>query len=140
MPFPYRGADRLGGEELGSPGGSELRIHLPGRRRRRLGFDPGVGKIPWRSSWQPTPAFSPEESHGQRSLMGCGPQGHREADLTEVTEHARLQGTIYRKQTVQGSVTTVPDRGGPEVRYGNTKQRETERSREASQRRCHLII
>ena len=100
MPFPYGGTDRLGGEELGFPGGSELRIHLPCRRCRRLGFDPWVGKIPWRSSWQPTPVFSPEESHGQRSLMGCDPQGHREAGLTEVTEHTRLQGTIYRKQTL----------------------------------------
>ena len=34
------------------------------------GFDPWVGKIPWRRDWQPTPVFLPEESHGQRSLVG----------------------------------------------------------------------
>ena len=28
------------------------------------------------------------------------------------------------------SVTAVPDRGGPEVHYGNTEQRETEGTRE----------
>ena len=30
-----------------------------------------VGKIPWRRTWQPIPAFLPGESHGQRSLAGC---------------------------------------------------------------------
>ena len=27
------------------------------RSRRRHGFDPWVGKIPWRGKWQPTPVF-----------------------------------------------------------------------------------
>ena len=27
-----------------------------------LGFDPWVGKIPWRRKWQPTPVFLPGES------------------------------------------------------------------------------
>jgi len=30
-------------------------------------------KIPWRRAWQPIPEFLPGESHGQRSLTGCGP-------------------------------------------------------------------
>ena len=29
-----------------------------------LGFDPWVGKIPWRKEWLPTPVFWPGESHG----------------------------------------------------------------------------
>ena len=37
---------------------------------RRPGFDPWVGKIPWRRKWQPTPIFLPGESQGQRSLGG----------------------------------------------------------------------
>ena len=40
------------------------------RRHRRHGFNPWVGKIPWRRKWQPTPVFLPGESHGQRSLVG----------------------------------------------------------------------
>ena len=32
------------------------------------GFDPWVGKIPWRRKWQPTPVLLPGKSHGQRSL------------------------------------------------------------------------
>ena len=42
---------------------------------RRPGFDPWVGKIPWRRAWQPTPVFLPGESRGQRSLGGYGPWG-----------------------------------------------------------------
>ena len=52
------------------------------RRRRRHGFDHWVGEIPWRRKWQPTPVLLPGESHGQRSLVGCGPRGHR-VDLAE---------------------------------------------------------
>ena len=37
------------------------------------------------SKWQPTPAFLPGESHGQRSLVGYSPRGHKESDTTEWT-------------------------------------------------------
>ena len=37
---------------------------------RRPGFDPWVGKIPWRREWLPTPVFLLGEVHGQRSLAG----------------------------------------------------------------------
>ena len=37
---------------------------------RRCVFNPWAGKIPWRREWQPTPVFLPEESLGQRSLVG----------------------------------------------------------------------
>ena len=43
------------------------------RRCKRCGFDPWVGKIPWRRAWQPTPVFLPGESYGQRSLGGYSP-------------------------------------------------------------------
>ena len=42
-----------------------------------LGLDPWVQKIPWRKEWQPTPVFLPGESHGQRSLAGYSPWGHK---------------------------------------------------------------
>ena len=42
---------------------------------KRYGFNPWVGKIPWRRKWQPTPVFLPGKSHGQRSLVGCSPRG-----------------------------------------------------------------
>ena len=49
----------------------------------RPGFDPWVGKIPWRRAWQPTPVFLPRESHGQRNLENYSPWGHKESDMTE---------------------------------------------------------
>ena len=57
-------------------------------RHNRHGFDPWFGTIPCRRAQQPTPGFLPGESHGQRSLAGCSPQGHTELDTTEVTQHA----------------------------------------------------
>ena len=47
------------------------------------GFHPWVRKVPWRRAWQPTPVFLPGESHGQRSLTGYSPWGHKESDTTE---------------------------------------------------------
>ena len=40
---------------------------------RRHRFNPWVGKIPWRSKWQPIPVFLPGKSHGQQSLAGYSP-------------------------------------------------------------------
>ena len=37
----------------------------------------------WRREWHPTPVFLPGESHGQRSLAGYSPWGHKESDTTE---------------------------------------------------------
>jgi len=45
--------------------------------------DPWVGRIPWRREWLPTPVFLPREFHGQRSLAGYSPWGHKESDVTE---------------------------------------------------------
>ena len=50
------------------------------------GLIPEVRKIPWRRKWQPTPVFLHGKSHGQRSLVGYSPWGHKELDTTE---HAR---------------------------------------------------
>ena len=55
---------------------SWLRIFL---QCRRLRFDPWLGKISWRKKWQPTPVFLPGKCHGQRSLEGYSPRGHKES-------------------------------------------------------------
>ena len=67
----------------GGPSGKEPTCQC--MRCKRLGFVPWVGKIPQRKAWQPTPIFLPGESHEQRSLVGCSPQGRKESDTTEVT-------------------------------------------------------
>ena len=54
-----------------------------GLQGRRPGFDPWVGRIPWRRAWQPTPVFLPGECHAQRSLVGYSPWGRKELNMTE---------------------------------------------------------
>ena len=63
----------------GFPGGtSGKELACQCRRHKRCGFDPLVGKIPWRRAQQPIPGFLPGESHGQRSLVGYNPWGCKE--------------------------------------------------------------
>ena len=50
---------------------------------QETGFDPVVGKFPWKRAWQPTAVFLPGKSHGQRGLAGYSPWGHKESDTTE---------------------------------------------------------
>ena len=45
---------------------------------RRHGFNPWVGKIPWRRKWQPTPIFLPG-----KSLVGYSQWGRKDLDTTE---------------------------------------------------------
>ena len=61
--------------------------------RKRHRFDPWVGKILWRRARQPAPVFLPEESHGQRTLAGYSPKGHKESNKTEVTLHMHIYYT-----------------------------------------------
>ena len=58
-----------------------------------VGSIPGSGRSPWRRKWQPTPAFSPGESHGQRSLAGYSPWGHKESDTTEQLNKNKKQSS-----------------------------------------------
>ena len=41
-------------------------------------------------AWQHTPAFLHGEFHGQRSLAGYSPWGHKESDMSEVTYNAEV--------------------------------------------------
>ena len=54
---------------------------------RRRGFNPWIGRSPCKRAWQPAPVFLPGKSHGQRSLAGYRPWGHKESDMAEVTEN-----------------------------------------------------
>ena len=75
--------DLAQGYREGFPGGvSGKEPTCQYRRYKRCGFDPWVGKIPWRRAWQPPPVFVPGKSHG---LAGYSPWGHKESDTTKVT-------------------------------------------------------
>ena len=63
----------------GGSSGKELACQC--KRHNRHRFDLWVGKIPWKWAWQPTPVLLTRESHGQRSLVGYSPQGHKELDM-----------------------------------------------------------
>ena len=49
----------------------------------RDGFIPGLGRAPAGANGQPTAVFMPGKSHGQESLVGYSPWGHKESDTTE---------------------------------------------------------
>ena len=67
------------------------------RRHKRHWFDPWVRKIPWRRKWQPTPVFLPGESHGQRSLAGYSPRGHKESGTNDwATNYTRTLERVNR--------------------------------------------
>ena len=64
---------------------------------RRPGFDSGVGEIPWRRRWQPTPVLLPGKSHGQRSLVGYSPWGcGKESGMTEwLSTHVHVHACAH---------------------------------------------
>ena len=71
-----------------------------GQKMQETEFDPWVEKIPCSRTLQPTPVFFLGKSLGQRSLVGYGPWGHKELDMTEVTKHTLF--TIL-KETISHS-------------------------------------
>ena len=74
------------------------------RRRKRCRFNPWVGKIPWRRKWQPTPVFLPGKCHGQRSLAGYSPRGHKESDMTEHSRRHRPWDVMYMINIINTAV------------------------------------
>ena len=85
-------------------------ISCQDRRRKRHGFDPWVGKTPWKKKWQFATMFLPAESHGHRSLVDYSPCGLRESDMPEHTcTHTHTQWKItkyplFKKQNFLGKI------------------------------------
>ena len=76
----------------------------------RHNFNPSVGKISWRRSWQPTPVFLPGESPGQRSLEGYIPSRHNEPDMTEWFSMYACR-VVYKWFSCQSSIFTANSKG-----------------------------
>jgi len=76
------------------------------RRGRRPGFYPLIRKIPWRRKWQPTPVFLRGKSHGQRTLAGYGPWGHKRVGrgLSTKQQQQVENHKVMKKVTVSSSV------------------------------------
>ena len=62
-----------------------------------------IGSLGWedplKKKWQSTPVFLPGKSHGQRSLVGYNPQGHKKVRQDLVTKPPPL--TPEAKNKVQ---------------------------------------
>ena len=69
--------------------------------------------------WQPTPVRLPGKSHGQRSLGGFSPWGHKESDKTERLHFPFLfpgslsftdaVNTLSLSETKQRKAVKIPD-------------------------------
>ena len=102
-------------------------------------FDPWVRKIPWRRTWQPTPVFLPGESHGQRSLAGYSPWGHKESDTTEQLSTAQhsvcIVGLVFcRAHCSKGLFLYVTDSAKPFIQSPSRSPREWAQK---TQLECH---
>ena len=81
--FVYKAKDRLGGSLV-----AQIVKNLPAMQETWV-WSSWVRKITGRSKWLPTPVFLPGESHGQRSLLGYSPWGHKESDMIEQLTHTQ---------------------------------------------------
>ena len=78
---------------MGLPGGSDGKESIC--NAGDTGWAPGLGRFPWRRKWQPTPVFLPMNPHGQRSLVGYSPKGHKELDMIEQCgTHAHTENSV----------------------------------------------
>ena len=103
---------------------------LPMQETEEMWIQSWVRKIPWRRKWQPAPVFLPEESHGQRSLVGYGPWGHKESD-TDMT-------WLRRQQNVSASIITLLYDLGQVAQFLKLRFSHMEGNRD-SNNRLHII-
>ena len=102
----------------GFPGGAVVKNpSAQCRKYRRHGFSPWVKKIPWSRKWQPTPVFLSGKSHGQRSLAGYSPWGHKKLDAAEHTYYWPCHSHIF-SPTRSSSLKKPPS--GPMLQYLTT--------------------
>ena len=74
-------------------------------RRQRHGLTLWAGKIRGRRKWQPTSVFLSGESHGQRSLAGYSPWGHRDSDPHAFQIEVRRQMLRVQALTIKQRLT-----------------------------------
>ena len=97
----------------------ELSWWLRGQRIRlqcrRLGFDPWVGKIPWKRERLPTPVFWPGESHdrkGKRTRVHSVAEPDRNEGLTHTNTPTGAEASDWKQEkcelnfpeTIRGAV------------------------------------
>ena len=71
------------------------------------GFDPWVGKIPWRRAWQPTPVFLPGESPWTEEPGGATVHGvtRRRPQLSDYAQHSvALKRSHHNKVKIKKAI------------------------------------
>ena len=71
----------------------------------RPGFDPWVGKIPWRRKRLPTPRFWPREFHGPYSPWGC-----KELDRTEqpsLSLSKQIRSFSFKRELIPSTILDI---------------------------------
>ena len=88
---------------MGFPGDSVVK-NPPAMQETRIQASLGQ-EDPWRRKWQPTPAFLPGNSHGQRRLAGYKLQsmGIAELDMSE-----RPSNNNSSTEYIQSNHSTLP--------------------------------
>ena len=87
-------------------------------KTKRRGLYSWVRRIPWRRATHLV--FLSEESRGQRSLADYSPQGHKESDTTEGTEHRLCSEVGFVVGREQGDTTAG---GGQDQRLQDAPMR-----------------
>ena len=99
---------------MGFPGGtSGKEVACQCRRCKRQGFDPWVGKIPWRRAWNPLQS-SCLENPTDRGAWRATVYGLTESDTTEATKHKAINNTVivsgeqWRDSAIHTDVSILP--------------------------------
>ena len=84
------------------------------RRMRKCGFNPLVGKIPWRRKWQCIlvflPGYSMDRGLQLQSLSHCSPWGQKELEMTEwLSTHNNDSVNCIQFSSVTQSCPTLCD-------------------------------
>ena len=79
---------------------------------RRHGFEPWVGKIPWRRKWQPLQYSCHGKSRGQKSLVGYSPRGRQRVGQNWATKQQQT-ATVNASFPVPLLNPDIPQSGLP---------------------------
>ena len=77
-----------------------VKNHQPTQETRDTSSVSGQGRSPGEGK-QPTPVFLSGKSHGQRSLAGCSPQGHKDSDTHTFQIEVRSQMLRVQASTIK---------------------------------------
>jgi len=74
-----------------------------------VGLIPGSRNSPGGGHGNPPPMLMPGEAYGQRVLAGCSPQGHKNLDTAEATQHAGNRKMKAARQTAAAMKRAIPE-------------------------------